>query len=214
MAAQQLRSALARVSGAADRDLAVLWRQVSTAAQARQALGDVLPALVEQYGAAAAALAAEWYDDLRAKQDVRGAFRAIPADLGTAGAEALAGFGAQSVGTNQGSLDAAQVLVAGGLQRRIVNYARDTIMGSSIADPAASGWQRETSGGCAFCEMLAGRGDVYSEATADFASHDHCQCVAVPAFEGAPRPVKPYTPSRRNVTDADRARVREYLRTH
>jgi hypothetical protein len=26
--------------------------------------------------------------------------------------------------------------------------------------------------------------------------------------------VKPYTPTERDVTDADRARVREYLRTH
>lgn len=174
MTAQQLRSALARLTGAADRDMAALWRQISTAAQARQALGDVLPALVEQYGAAAAALAAEWYDDLRVKQGVRGSFRAIPVDLGTAGAEALAGFGAQSVATNQGAVDAAKVLVAGGLQRRIADYARGTIAGSSVADPQASGWQRETSGGCAFCEMLAGRGDVYSEATADFASHDNC----------------------------------------
>ena len=37
---------------------------------------------------------------------------------------------------------------------------------------------------------------------------------AVPAFKGEPRPVKPFTPSARGSTDADRARVHEYLRTH
>jgi hypothetical protein len=62
--------------------------------------------------------------------------------------------------------------------------------------------------------MLIGRGAVYSEATADFAAHDHCKCSAVPAFDGEPRPVKPFTPSLREATDADRARVREYLATH
>lgn len=210
----QLRNAVESLSSRADRDLAAMWRQVSTAAQARQALGDILPALVEQYGIAASALAAQWYDDLRAKQEVRGRFRAIPADLGTAGADALAGYGAESVAKNNGLLDAAKVLIAGGLQRRIANYARDTIMQSALADPQAEGWQRETAGGCAFCEMLAGRGAVYSESTADFASHDACRCVAAPAFEGRPRLVKPYTPSARSITDADRARVRDYLRTH
>jgi hypothetical protein len=62
--------------------------------------------------------------------------------------------------------------------------------------------------------MLIARGAVYTEVTADFASHDHCNCSAVPAFGGQPLAVKPYTPSSKNITDADRARVREYLRTH
>lgn len=214
MTAQQLRRAVALISTRADRDLTALWAQVETAAQARQALSDVLPAMVAQYGAAAAVVAAQWYDDLRVKQGVTGGFRAITADAGTAGAEALAGYGAEAVARHDGALEAAKVLVSGGLQRRLANAARVTVMDSSIADPAASGWQRETSGGCAFCEMLAGRGDVFTEAGADFASHDACHCVAVPAFSGVPRPVKPYTPSSRTASDADRARVREYLRTH
>jgi hypothetical protein len=208
-----LRSAIQHLALQADRDLAALWRNVETAAQAHTALNDVLPALVQQYGAAAATLAATWYDDLRAKHDVRGTFRAITADLGTSGATALAGYGAAAVARN-GGIEAAQTLVSMGLQRRISNYSRQTVMDSSLADPGARGWQRETNGGCAFCEMVASRGVVFSEASADFASHDGCQCSAVPAFNGDPKPVKPYTPSARNITDADRARVREYLRTH
>jgi hypothetical protein len=39
------------------------------------ALMDILPALVDQYGAAASTLATEWYDDLRAKQGIRGRFK-------------------------------------------------------------------------------------------------------------------------------------------
>jgi hypothetical protein len=74
------------------------------------------------------------------------------------------------------------VKVAGGLQRIIANADRQTIQASSIADPGARGWAREGSGNCDFCAMLIGRGAVYTEATADFDSHDHCGCIAVPAF--------------------------------
>ena len=45
-------------------------------------------------------------------------------------------------------------------------------------------------------------------------AHDHCHCSAVPAWSGEPRPVKPYTPSARKATDADRARVRDWIATH
>lgn len=205
-----LRSQLAQLTGLANRDLSALWRQVNDAAQARTALMDVLPALVATYGQAAAALAAEWYDQARLKAATSGAFTAIPVEPSDRGAQALAGW-ATATATDMGSLHA---LIEGGLQRRIADSARETIMGSTVADPKARGWQRQAEGGCAFCQMLAGRGSVYSEAGADFASHDHCRCIAVPAFDGEPRTVKPYSPSARSGSDADRARVREYLRTH
>lgn len=205
-----LRSQIAHVTNLASKDLAALWRQVSDAAQARVALMDVLPALVETYGQAAAALAAHWYDDARLKAGVGGSFTAIPAAPGDRGARALAGW-ATSTATDMTTLEA---LILGGLQRRIGDAARETVMGSAAADPQASGWQRQAFGGCEFCQMIAGRGAVFSEASADFASHDSCRCVAVPAFDGLPRPVKPYRPTLRNVSDADRERVREWLRTH
>jgi hypothetical protein len=205
-----LRNSVNELVGYAERDLAALWREVSDAAQARVALMDVLPALIETYGQAAAALAATWYDDARTKAAVRGAFTAIPVNPSDRGAQALAGW-ATSTATDMGSL---QSLILGGLQRRVADSARETVMGSAIADPQASGWQRQAFGGCEFCQMIASRGAVFSEASADFASHDACRCVAVPAFDGLPRPVKPYKPSLRTATDADRARVREYLRTH
>ncbi|HET7666550.1 MAG TPA: hypothetical protein VFK56_10870 [Mycobacterium sp.] len=194
----------------ANRDLAALWRQVKDAAEAQVALHDILPALIATYGAAAATLAADWYDELRDKVGVGGRFRAIPADIPDAGAHALVGWAA----TEAKDYSSFQTLIVGGMQRRIANFSRGTITGSAIADPKATGWQRTGSGECAFCSMLIARGAVYTEATADFASHDHCHCSAVPEFAGQPRPVQPYTPSIRNISDADRARVRDYLRTH
>lgn len=202
-----LRDGVQGLFGYASADLAALWRQVSSAAEARVALNDVLPSLIATYGSAAAILAANWYDDLRDKLEIAGTFTAVPADVPDTGAYALIGW----AGTEATTLDGFQSMILGGMQRRIANYSRDTIIGSSVADPRARGWQRTGSGECAFCAMLIGRGTVYSEASADFASHDHCRCSAVPAFDGQPRPVRAFTPSLRTASDADRARVRAYL---
>lgn len=204
----QLRSGLLGIRRLASNDLAALFRQVTNAAQARVALDDILPALIEQYGSAAAAVAADWYDDARMKADVPGSFTAIPAEVGDRGARELAAWST----SRATSLDAALSLAAGGLVRRINDLARETVMGSSIADPQARGWQRFAAGGCGFCVMLASRGAVYSQATADFASHDDCKCVAAPAFAGQPLPVQPYKPSDRRVSDADRARTRAWIK--
>jgi hypothetical protein len=209
---QALRTAVTDLAVLADNDLGALWRQVNTADEARAALLDVLPALVETYSLASATLSADWYDEARDLIDAKGRFQAIPADLGDLGAETLARWGIGPLFQAEPDWSRARTLVKGGMQLRIANASRFTVAESSIADPAAEGWQRQGSGSCAFCAMLIGRGAVYSESGADFAAHDHCNCSAMPAFKGEPRPVKPFTPSARKVSDADRARVREYLR--
>ena len=204
-----LRDGVAGLVGFARNDLDSLWRQVTTAAEVETALRDILPALIDTYGAAAASLAADWYDSHREKLGVSGRFTAIPVEIKDSGAQALIGWAA-SEATDDNAL---QSLILGGTQRRIANFSRGTIAGSSVVDPKASGWQRVGSGECDFCAMLIGRGSVYSEAGADFASHDHCNCSAVPAFGGEARPVKPYTPSVRQ-SKADQARAREWIATH
>lgn len=205
-----LRDGVKGLTVYANRDLAALWRQVSSAAEAQTALRDILPALIETYGAAAGTLAADWYDDARDKAAVRGGFRAIPANIPDVGAQSLVGWAANDA-KDYGTF---QTLIAGGMQRRIANFSRQTVAGSSVADPKATGWQRTGTGECAFCALLIGRGAVYTEAGADFASHDHCNCSAIPAFGGEPVPVKPYTPGPRHGSEADYARAREYIASH
>jgi hypothetical protein len=156
-------------------------------------------------------VAADWYDELRDDFNVKRRFTAIVAELDNAGADVLAKWGIGPLFSADPDWHRAQVLIDGGLQLRIANAARDTILQSSIEDPGADGWQRESSGGCAFCEMIAGSGVIYSEASADFAAHDHCRCVAVPAFRGKSRLVQAYTPSARVASDADRARVSAWI---
>lgn len=211
MAAPNLRAETAGLVRLAERDLSALFKAVAAGANTETALRDLLPSIVETYGEAGAVAAADWYNDLRAKQEIRGAFAAVPAVVRQVGVHELIGW-ALATATDDASL---RSLLSGGTQRRIADHVRSTVTQSSVADPGATGWQRVGDGSsCAFCRMLIGRGSVYTEAGADFASHDLCGCSATPAWSGRPRPVKPYTPSVRGTTDADRARVRDWIATH
>ena len=210
LTANDLRDAIRGVVVLADRDLQVVWSRVRTADMARRALEETLPLLVDAYGTAAGAVAADWYDEHRDDLDVPGLYRAAPS-VADDGADVLARWGLSPLFQENQDWDLARTLIAGGLQRRIADVARNTVAGSTLTDPQADGWQRTGTGECAFCSMLIGRGAVYTKKTVRFASHDNCNCSAVPAFGGRPRPVKSYTPSSRKSSDADRRRVREYL---
>lgn len=208
---EQYRAEINQLTTLADQKVVDVWSGVDGAASARQALGDTLPEIVALYGSAAGAIAADWYDETRLAAEVEGRFQAIVADLPDLGrTEALAGW-AVATGT---TVESTLALVQGGLQRIIADVGRETVTNSAVADPRARGWQRSASGGCSFCQMIASRGAVFTQSSVVFASHDHCKCVAVPVWGGLELPVKAYTPTLRNVTDADRARVREYVRTH
>lgn len=196
-------------------DLGVVWRTVDTPAAARDTMLELLPQLADVYGSAAATLGADWYDEMRDAAEVPGRFRAVPADLPDRGrTDSLARWAVGPLFQATPDYTSARTLVEGGFQRLIADADRGSVARSAVADPGARGWQRAGDGSCTFCSMLIARGAVYSEASADFASHDHCNCVATPAFINRPVPVKPYTPSERNSTPADRARVRAYLATH
>lgn len=213
----QYRTDLDIVVAQAQDDLAVLWAQAESAEQAREMLFDELPGLAAFYGSAAGTLAADWYDDLRAEVGAAGAFTAIVAELPDAGrTNALAGWATTPAQDGTSTLATMLTKAQGGLQLVVAGQGRDTVTASSIADPQARGWQRSArgAGGCAFCSMLAARGAVYSRSSVDFGAHDHCKCVAVPVFDGSPFTVKPYTPSDRRITDADRERVARWIATH
>lgn len=71
---------------------------------------------------------------------------------------------------------------AGAMSRLVLEAGRFTVTQTAVADPACEGWQRVGVGECDFCQMLLGRGAVYSEATAAFEAHDHCSCSAEPVY--------------------------------
>lgn len=182
MSTSALRQGVADLSTLANADLAELWRTVTNADEARAALLEILPDLCDTYGSAASTLAADWYDETRDGLRVAGRFSAITADLGDLGGDVLARWGIAPLFGADPNWLAAQTLIEGGLQRRIANASRDTVTGSTYADPKAVGWQRVGNGDCSWCEMLISRGAVYTEASSQFAAHDHCQCGAMPQF--------------------------------
>lgn len=171
------REAIALVS-LAERDLSRLWRLVGAGAAADEALHDLLPAIVTEYGTTSAALAAEWYDEQRLKAGARGSFAAVPVTASDRGANALVGY-ALATATDDQTL---KTLILGGVQRRIVDHARLTITSSSVADRAADGWIRVGVGACksGWCDQYLD-GEIRTVAY-DFPAHDNCNCHAEPAF--------------------------------
>lgn len=207
------RADIAELTGIALNDLDTLWQRLSSdPVKLRDALVEILAKLGAAYGSAAATLGADWYDEMRDALGIRGRFTGIAAELPDVGRyEALAGWAVGPMFSANPDPLAALVLAKGGLQRVVADGNRHSVMQSSIADPKATGWQRQGSGDCGFCAMLISRGPVYTKATAKFGAHDHCQCEAVPAFGGKPIAVSPYTPTQRNITDTDRARVQSWI---
>lgn len=73
--------------------------------------------------------------------------------------------------------------VVGGMARIVLDAGRTTITRTLASDSHAVGYERVLGGaGCDFCQMLAGRGEVYSAESADFEAHDHCGCTAEPIY--------------------------------
>lgn len=214
---EPLNTALLAVTTAATAQLDPLW--ALPADEVVQALFDVLPSLVDTWTTAASSVAADWYDELRASQEIKGSFTAIVKPLENLGAEALAGWGAEPLTQpkpvqelDAKPLDTARYRVEGGLQKRIVNASNLTVTDSADQDPQARGYMRRTRpGACKFCIMVASRGGVYTKATATFACHEHCYCEAVPAWGGKALPVGPYKPSERPNNTQERERVRKWI---
>lgn len=160
----------------ASRDLDRLWREIGEGGDARAALNDVLPALVTEYGAMGAAVAADWYDDQRDRVGARKRFTAIPVEPADRGAYALIGW-ALTEATNDETL---RQLVLGGTQRRISDHVRETLVVSSISDPGTKGWERVGRNECDWCDQFIGI--VTTTPGYDFPAHDFCNCGVEPVW--------------------------------
>ena len=219
--AAEARQGLVDLTALARRDLAAFWALVQDwpVEQIRDALMDVLPALGDQYGDAAAELAASYFETARERADARGSFTPVLAERPQrARWEALSRWGVDPLFSATPDAQTALTLIAGGLQRSIADQHRRTIVGSSLADPQASGWRRVGVGdSCGFCRMLIGRHDaVYTEASVQFKSHDNCRCVASPSWAPNVRKVigVPFQYSKRRAGWSDERKRRENQRVY
>jgi len=217
----QARLALVAVTDAA---VAESSRLVSAdVTQTRQALFDVLPSTIAYYSDGSSALAADYYDDLREDAAAPGRFRADPVvnlrwghPVGEEKVRAGILWSVQPLLAEVPDLALASSRVGEVVQLEAARPFRDTITTNRRRDPAAAGWQRVTSGGCKFCRFLAGRGEVFRESSARFASHPNCKCTAVPVFHGQPGEevdVLKYVASKRRAsrTPEQRQAIRELL---
>lgn len=215
----ELRTALndvATLATSAVEDAVAALPRVGAPIPYRVAATELVVPIVEAYGDVAATVAADWYDETRAAQRVTGGYRArLAPPIETGRIEGMVRWAVSPLFEDFIDWDAALHWLLLGSERQVRNAGRDTVITNSLDDPQATGWQRVTSGGCGFCQMLAGRGAVYrSERTASFGAHDNCRCSVAVAWDGRPRPVRAYEVSERDISDADRARAREWMRAH
>lgn len=216
--ASEARQALVDLTTLTRRELFDLWQQLAEIRDnrtLRDLLLDVLPAIGEEYGSAAAALAADWYDDLRVEAGAAGRFLAEPHPLPDLGRyEALVGWALDPLYQSAPDRDAAFVLLEGGMQRTVADQHRLTVVESTQRDPRAKGWRRIGVGAnCRLCNKLIARGAVYTDETVTFRTHDHCNCAASPTWDDNVVKVSTdaYRASKRRQSDADRARLKAWL---
>lgn len=168
----------------AQRDLRRLVGDLSqaTPSGARNALLEVMPALTEKYGDAASTAALEWYGGLRDSAGVSGAYapQLAKADFDSIERATRRAAGALWNSDAPGTLVSLDAI----LDLHVKRMGRDTMTNTAIGDPRARGWRRIAVGPtCGFCLMLASRGSVYVQRTADFAAHHDCNCAASPSFD-------------------------------
>lgn len=169
-------------------ELRHLWPSLPKGAELQPTLRyEVLPAVVSQYGDAAAALAADWYDAQRAALNVPGRFTATIAEPPAEDqVRAISNWATEPLGTggDPEALVTVQQRAEAASQKLVADMSRQTVAQSSERDPNARGWARFTDDdACAFCLMLTARGGVYTAASVKFGSHDHCHCLAGPVWD-------------------------------
>ena len=192
-------------------ELRHLWPSLPTGAALQPILGyDVLPAIVSQYGNAAATLAADWYDAERSRLGVPGTFTA---DLAPEPPEDLVRAVSNWATSPEADAPTVQARTEGAAQKIVADMQRQTVAQSAERDPNARGWARFTDeDACGFCLMLAGRGGVYTSSTVKFGSHDHCHCLAGPVWDANYRETVDLYKRSPNVTDAQRRGARRWIR--
>lgn len=158
-------------------------------------------ALVDRYGAASAALSADYYDAARIAARVTGSFtvplaepppdeqvenslRWATKDLWPRDPDDPDTTEAQLQPMDV-RLEQAEKKAEGVAQKLVADQGRGTVQEAVRRDRQATAWARSAAlGACSFCKMLAIRGAVYKQATADFPAHDNCHCGVVPVFAG------------------------------
>lgn len=160
-----------------------------------------MQAVVEQYARTSSSLAAEFYDAQREAAGVPGVFTVPVADPPPSEqTEASLRWATKDLwprdpedpkttDVQREPLDVrlaqAQKKAEQVAQKLVTDTGRGTVREAVRQDRQATAWARSAArGACAFCKLLAARGAVYKQDTADFRAHDGCHCGVIPVFKG------------------------------
>lgn len=200
-AATQYRSAQRGLTRLLVRDMRRI-RRLIIPSRLQQSVPDWIVAtraLVDQYGQASSALAADWYEAQRVAARVTGSFtvplvgpppeeqvveslRWATKDLWPHPEEEATPAQREPIEVR---LAQAEAKAEGVAQKLVADQGRGTVREAVRRDRQAVAWARAAAlGACSFCKMLAIRGAVYEQDTADFRAHDNCHCGVVPVFRG------------------------------
>lgn len=214
---EPVRAQLALVTTAAAADLAASVSQATLEQQVEAAL-DALGLIVPSYYDAAGALAVAWYDEIREESSPASSYTpTIIGDPATDWIEReVTKFAAQIEGELDLRVQAMLDEVLRLTEKEVARGFRDSITGNTRQDDESIGWSRVArAGACKLCVMLADRGAVFRETTANFAAHTDCHCAARPEFRngqhGPEATVEQYLASTKRRSESERARLRAYL---
>lgn len=185
---ERLRRANGDITTLAQRDLRGFFDSLNLERpeRSRDALLAFVPALTAAYGEAAATVAADWYDELRADSSASGRYTATMAPVVAAEVvQQRTRFGASHLFTDAPS--GMLPFLEGIVDEYVLQPGRDTVA-TSASEDAQARWAVVPSGAktCEFCSAMASRGAVYRQETDSF--HAHCNCVATPIWEDEPYP--------------------------
>lgn len=162
---------------------------------------EAVRALVGEYGTASAAAAADFYEAERVAARVTGRFtvplldpppdeqvdnslRWATKDLWPRDPDDPKTTAAQRAPLEV-RLDAAEKKAEGVAQKLVADQGKGAVQAAVQRDRMAVGYARAAAlGACAFCRLLAARGMVFKQDTADFRAHDGCNCGVIPVFRG------------------------------
>lgn len=127
-------------------------------------LFEAFPEVFNPYAAAASAVSASFYEEVRDLAGVKGSFGAETLDsVDTGRWNALVGAGTAPRMLEQGASNLMFQFLAGGLTSILSTMAADTIYGNAQNERVTVGFQRIPKAGCCgFCGLLASRGAAYS----------------------------------------------------
>lgn len=193
------RQAQLQVRARALADFARLWPIWQGDESSFGRLAAATNTLITAYRSLSSSLAASYFQSYRAAERVGGTAAPrlatpLPADV-VIGTLYIVGRDSALNAIQAGqprdrAMHTALVRASGTVTRLTLDAGRETTIASVAADRQARGWARITDQDpCVFCRLLASRGAVYSEDTADFQGHDHCGCAATAVYEGDELPV-------------------------